>query len=247
MATLLFYEEPVALNRQEHKNLRLKKQARLEFAKKVNSVPVAGFEFFEASRELPVLFVKDSAGGLIPVALLSLNAEGNSLAENWDSSVYMPAFIRRYPFALTSEGTVIFDKQAAHLQEAEGERLFNEETGENSETLDGIARFLHHVDQQYKATNEFSKACMERDLFEPFNVQVNIEDGKPVRLNSLFVISEKKLAELSDADAALFFRNGWLAWAYAHLHSLSAIGRVARRDKNAAQGAAGSSTESASE
>ncbi len=237
MATLLFYQEPVALNREEHKNLRLKKQDNVAFAQNVNSVPVAGFEFFEASRELPVLFTKDNSGDFIPVALLSLKPEGNSLGNQW-GDVYMPAFIRRYPFALSSDGTVIFDKQAPHLQEKEGDRLFNEENGENTETLDSLAKFLNHMDQQYKATHEFSKAFAKLDLFEPFNVQVNVEDGKPVRLNSLFVISEKKLHDLPDAEITEFFKKGWLAWAYAHLHSLSAVGRVARRDRDAAPAAA---------
>jgi hypothetical protein len=233
MATLLFYQEPVALNREEHKNLRLKKQDNVDFAKNVNSVPVAGFEFFEASRELPVLFTKDGSGDFIPVALLSLSAEDNNLGEQW-GDVYMPAFIRRYPFALSSDGTVIFDKQAPHLQEEEGERLFNEENGENTETLDSVAKFLNYMDQQYKATHAFSKACAERELLEPFNVQVNVTEDKPVRLSSLYVINEKKLNELADADVTEFFRNGWLAWAYAHLHSLNAVGRVARRDREAA-------------
>lgn len=232
MATLLFYQEPVALNREEHKNLRLKKQDNVDFAQHVNSVPVAGFEFFEASRELPVLFTKDSSGDYIPVALLSLTAESNNLGSQW-GDVYMPAFIRRYPFALSSDGTVIFDKQAAHLQDEEGERLFNEENGENTETLDSLVKFLNYMDQQYKATHEFSKACARHELFEPFNVQVNVAEDKPVRLNSLFVINEKKLNELTDTEVTEFFRNGWLAWAYAHLHSLNAVGRVARRDRQA--------------
>lgn len=233
MATLLFYQEPVALNRQEHKNLRLQKQDNADFVKSVNSVPIAGFEFFEASRELPVAFTKDTNGDFIPVALLSLLSADSAHIKKWDD-IYMPAFIRRYPFALSSDGTIVFDKQAPHLQEEEGDRLFDEESGENTETLDSIAKFLNYVDQQYKATQEFSKACAKHELFEPFNAQVNVEEDKPVRLDSLFIISEKKLNELPDADITEFFRNNWLAWVYAHLHSLAAVGRVARRDRQAA-------------
>lgn len=234
MATLLFYQEPVALNREEHKNLRLKKQDTTEFAKKTNSVPISGFEFFEASRELPVLFTKDSSGDYLPVAILSLKAEGNNLAGSW-GDIYMPAFIRRYPFALSNDGTVVFDKQAPHLQEEDGDRLFDEESGENTETLNSVVSFLNYVDRQYKATHEFCKACAERELFEPFNVQVKVAEDKPIRLDSLFVINEKKLGELKDEDVVEFFRKGWLAWSYAHLHSLSAVGRLARRDRAAAE------------
>src|SRR5688572_13540259 len=109
MATLLIYQEPVALDRKHHQNLRLKKPENIDFAKDLNSVPVAGVEFFEASRDLPVLFVQDTDGAFFPIALLSLQLKGHNLGDDW-GGIYMPAFIRRYPFAL-ADGKVIFDKR----------------------------------------------------------------------------------------------------------------------------------------
>ena len=42
---------------------------------------------------------------------------------------------------MSSDGKIIIDKQAPHLQEDDGDRLFNDE-GENTEVMDAIARFL---------------------------------------------------------------------------------------------------------
>ena len=64
--------------------------------------------------------MKNSEGDFIPVALLSLTQKGHNLGSQW-SEVYVPAFIRRYPFVLeSSQGMVMFDKEAPHIQEEEG-------------------------------------------------------------------------------------------------------------------------------
>lgn len=232
MPTLLIYQELVALDRQAHRNLRLKKSDNLDFANETNSVPMAGVEFFEASREMPVLFTKGPDGGFVPIALLSLQQKGNNLGDEWDT-IYIPAFIRRYPFAKAGDGNIVFDKQAPHLQEAEGDPLFKED-GSNSDFLNKIIGFLNYVDAQFKDTAEYCQACARHELFVPFNVQVNVEKDKPLRLDSLFKIDEKKLNGLPDEEVAAWFRKGWLAWSFAHLHSLGALRRLVKRERQLA-------------
>lgn len=231
MAALMFYQEPIALDRQAHQDLRLKRQDTLDFARDANAVPAAGVEFFEASRDFPVVFGKDKEENFVPLILLSLREKGHPLGRTWDN-VYMPMFVRRYPFAMSSEGSIIIDRQAPHLREDEGDRLFTEE-GENTEVLDTIVRFLGYVDKTIKLTQEFSNACAEKDLFKPFDARVEIEEGKPISLKSFFVIDENKAAELSDEEVAQWFHKGWLPWMYAHLHSLTALHRMVRREREA--------------
>jgi hypothetical protein len=231
MTTLLIYQEPVALDRKEHRNLRLKKMDSLSFIQGLNSVPVAGKEFFEASRELPVVFIKDKDGLFVPIALLSLQPKGNKLGDDW-GGIYMPAFIRRYPFVLAN-GKVVFDKQAPELQETAGEPLFKED-GENSDFLNKIIEFLGFMDAQFKLTHDYCHACVQHDLFTPFKVQVNLGNDKAMRLDSLYIIDEKKLNKLPDEQITDWFHKGWLAWSFAHLHSLGAVSRLAKREREAA-------------
>lgn len=226
MAISSIYREPVVLNRNEHRGLRLNKQANPDFAKNFNSVPLVGIEFFEASRELPVLFNKSGDGKFIPLALLSLRSKSNNLGNNW-GDVYMPAFIRRYPFALV-EGKLIFDKEAPQLQEKEGEALF-EQDGKNTDFLNKIMDFVTNIDAQAKLTREYCQACADNEFFMPFK-EVRGSDDKRVQLDNLFVIDEKKLNTLPEEQINDWFRKGWLAWSYAHLHSLGALPRLLKRE-----------------
>lgn len=236
MAELLFYQEPAFLNREVHKTLRFSASANYAFSSDVNSVPLTGIEFFEASRDMPVLFSQDDEGHFFPLALLSLMESGHKQLQtsgSWENS-YIPAFVRRYPFALTDEGTVCFDQTAENFKEEEGELLFDEQ-GENSETLNNIIQFLNNYEQQYKATRSFCDACKEEELFKPFNLQILLDKDNPLRLEGLFVLDEEKLNQLSDEVVNNWFRSGWLAWSYAHLHSLGALNRLVKRQQDDVQ------------
>lgn len=231
MAMLSMYQEPVLLDRNQHRNLRLKRLPTLDFAKDFNSIPIAGPEFFLASRELPVVFSKGSDGEYMPLALLSLGSQGNHIGDSW-GDVYMPAFFRRYPFGL-ADGKIIFDKNAPQLQEKEGEALFKED-GENTDFLNKIMEFLAYTDAQFRATRDFCQACAGNDFFTPFKAQVRNAEGKRLRLDNLFIIDETKLNKLPDEQVANWFRKGWLAWSYAHLHSLGAVVRLVKREREVA-------------
>ncbi|WP_062268090.1 SapC family protein [Endozoicomonas arenosclerae] len=230
MAELLFYSEPTLLNREVHKTLRFSASPDYSFTKEVNSVPLAGIEFFEASRDMPVLFGKDEEGGYFPLVMLSLMDGGHKQLDEsgeWGDS-YVPAFIRRYPFALTDDGTVCFDQKAGQLQSEEGDLLFNDE-GEGTKVLDNIVQFLSSFEGQYKETRRYCDQCKEFDLFVPFNLKVMAGGEKPLKLDGLYVIDEKKLNEIPESAVSSWFKSGWLAWTYAHLHSVGALSRLVKK------------------
>lgn len=226
MAELLFYREPVLLDRERHGGLRYAPSEDFSFARDTNSVPLLGVEFFEASRSLPVVFADDAQGDKFPLALLSLsNARNGQLREDgrWDSA-YTPAFVRRYPFALTDDKNVCFDQAAAHFAPDAGQPLF--EGDAPTKTLEGVMNFLRHFDAEHARTREFCVALTERDMFKPFALQVMTADRQPLRMGGLFVVNEAKLQEFDTATVDTWFRKGWLAWVYAQLHSLGALKRL---------------------
>lgn len=226
--SLLFYKQPVMLDKVKHKNLKLKKLTNLEFASEVNSVPVAGMEFFSCSRHYPVMFVKNNNESYIPIAVLSLTPKGHNLGDKWED-VYVPSFVRRYPFVLeASQGMVMIDEAAPQLQEDEGEALFQDK-GEPTAVLRDIMNFLDTCDKSYKLTEEYSKAVADKGLLEPFKGTVKFADST-LKLDHLYVINEQKLYEtLNDEEIVSWFKRGWLAWTHAHLHSLSALSEVVKR------------------
>ena len=233
MASLLFYQTPTPLDRNIHKDLKLNSQNSLGFTKDSNSVPVAGFEFFNTSRDFPILFVKNSNGEYMPIAVLSFKEKGHDLGETWND-VYVPAFVRRYPFALGNDGLVVFDKEAPHMQDKEGKALFDDK-GEATDTLKDIVKFLEQVDRGYKGTTEFSKALAEKELLEPFKGSVKFTNTT-VKLEHLYAINEKKLHEsLNEKEVYEWFNKGWIAWSHAHLHSLNSLSQVAKRATKASE------------
>lgn len=230
MSELMFYGKPVALNRNQHKDLHFKPYRTFEFAAGVNSTPLTGVEFFEASRDYAILFNKNKDEEHFPLALISLSNDKNTQLDDegrWQQS-YIPAFIRRYPFALTNDGTVCFDEQSdAFTEEGDDntQQLFDD-NNENSQTLENIIRFLQQFDAESSRTRDFTRALKEKDLLKPFNVQLTKDKKATVRLEGLYIVDEQKLNELDDETIADWFRKGWLAWCYAHLHSLGALTRL---------------------
>ncbi len=240
MANLLFYEKPTALNKVTHQNYRIKPVGdNFSFARKTNSVILAGVEFTEASKEYPICFAK-AGDSIVPVALLGLRNEENLFVDQktgkWDAR-YVPAFVRRYPFVLAETGDqgqrmVCIDEAYAGFSESEGEPLFEGE--EATPLLKQAMEFLEQYQNQYMRTERFVQRLQENDLLMALNAQVDMVDGQKFALTGLLAVDEKKLLALSDEKALEFFRSGELAWLYCHLMSLGntsrMIDRVARID-----------------
>lgn len=229
MAELLFYRAPVLLDRTRHAGLRYTPSADFSFARDVNSVPLLGVEFFEASRSLPVVFADDAQGRKFPLALLSLANNHNtqlSTDGKWAGG-YTPAFVRRYPFALTDDKNVCFDEQAPHFSAEAGETLFAD--GQPGKTMESVIGFLRQFDAEHARTREFCDALQAKSLFKPFALQVVTADRSMLRLGGLTVIDETQLQQLDAETVDAWFRKGWIAWIYAHLHSLGALKRLAEQ------------------
>ena len=74
MATLIFYEKAVALDRNRHQTLKIQTKAdHFLFSRKTNSVFIAGSEFAEASHDYPIVFVGQEKGPFTAVALVGLS------------------------------------------------------------------------------------------------------------------------------------------------------------------------------
>lgn len=234
MSELLFYRKPVALNRESHCNLKFTPSDKFRFSREINSVPLTGIEFFEVSRDLPIFFSRSETGQYLPLALLSLRNNQHAQIDEvgvWQGN-YVPAFIRRYPFAMTDNQTVCFDAECDQFSEQDGQPLFNE-NGENSETLNNVLQFLTNFDKSFKVTREFCDALAEQGLFKPFDIQVMGGDGKPVRLEGLHAVDETKLLGVDAEQVQHWFKSGQLAWIYAHLHSLGALRQLSKQQMQA--------------
>lgn len=238
MAEVLFYERPVPLNREGHKDLRIKPINSVAFAAKAHSVPLTIGEFGPAARDFPILFGGNSLEEAGPLAMLGLNQSENAFVDDngqWEQGAYVPAFIRRYPFVLAekpegAEGddfTVFLDEDYAGFGTEEGERLFNED-GSDTDTLKNAVRFLGEFQEQVKHTHAFTKRLRELDLLEPRSAEIKNGENTMV-INGLFLVNEEKLRQLDEKVAQELLANGSMGFIYAHLLSLSNIDRLKMR------------------
>lgn len=234
MANLMFYKQPVALNKSEHKDKKISAEDRsFAFAAGTNSVILAGVEFSEASKEYPVVFAQ-AGESIIPVAMLGLRNEENLFVNedgSWDAN-YIPAFVRRYPFVLaetgeTNQRVVCIDEGYEGFSDEEGEPLFNGE--EASPLLQQALDFLEEYQKQYIRTESFVSRLRENDLLMSLNAKVDMVDGQQFGLTGLLAVDERKLLQLPDDRALELFRTGELSWIYCHLMSLGCMNRMIER------------------
>jgi hypothetical protein len=232
----MFYDKPVALNKTKHKNLKVKAaEANFGFAANTNSVILAGMEFAEAAKEFPIVFATTANDKMVPVALMGLRNNENLFVDGdgkWLGK-YIPAFVRRYPFVLaeaSKEGELVvcIDESFSGFSEKEGEALF-EKDGKNSAMLDKAVSFLREYQKQYQLTEAFLAELKELDLFQTLNARIDMKDGRRFALANFQVIDEKKLLGLDEEKAMKLFKQGRLAWVYAHLISLGNLGRLVDR------------------
>ncbi len=231
MTPLMFYKSPELLDRERHQKLRFQAIRDFSFSAGFNAVPAAGIEFFEASRDMSILFHKDAEGKFFPLIFMSLLQDKHDKLEadgRWKGT-YTPSYIQRYPFLISSDGQVYFDSSSGAFTEEEGkgERLFTED-GKNSELLEKILQSLAQYDMQMKRTADFCDALDAKGFLQPYDVQVGGNTDNPVNISGLYSIDESKFPELQGEELATWYRNSWLAWSYAHLHSLGALRLLTR-------------------
>ncbi|EGF32746.1 Peptide transport system permease protein sapC [Oxalobacteraceae bacterium IMCC9480] len=236
MTTMIFYERAVALNRERHQNLKIQlKPDHFSFATKTNSVLLAGSEFVEAARDYPIVFVGKEGGPFTLAALVGLGDKENLMvsdAGNWETSTYIPAFIRRYPFVLAGTDdaeslTVCVDEAYSGLNDDQGQALFAAE-GSQTDYLTNVIEFLRLFHSEMKRTSQFAARLAELGVLTSKVITIE-RDGKKQTLEGLWVVDEAKLNALDDASTLELVRSGYMGWIYAHLLSLSNVARLARR------------------
>lgn len=230
LATLLFYQKPVQLNSDIHKNARLGSLAgNFAFSKETNSIPLAAVEFFDTAREYPIAFTGSEGGPQFPIALVGVRQNENlfvSAGGQWEGR-YVPAFVRRYPFVLAEKQdaedfNVYLDEAFPGFGAADGERLFTD-SGEQTPLLKSALEFLSTYQGEIKRTRLFVERLQALDLLIPRVLEIVRPNEQPMVLQGFKVVDEARLAALPDSDLLELARSGLLAWIHAHLMSLNNV------------------------
>ncbi|WP_246263270.1 SapC family protein [Caulobacter soli] len=234
----LFYREPQPLTPTAHAEVRLK-DGDYGFAVETNAVSLSVIEFAAAMRHYPIVF---SDGETLPVAVLGLGQGNRFVADGrWAEGVYVPAYVRRYPFVFIEAGggalalglDVASDRV---VQDGEGQALFD--GGKPTALTEGAMTFCGELHAAHVQTLAFVAALKAQDLLVPRQADAKLASGQPLTLGGFLVVDRERFAALPDAVVLNWHRQGWLALVHFHLASLDRFADLLARES----GAAGSPT-----
>ncbi|MEY4984613.1 MAG: hypothetical protein RIR62_2879 [Pseudomonadota bacterium] len=228
---LLIYDRMVPVSFANHGGLCLQATGRFDFAARLNAIPLLAAEFAEAGLDHPVVFLRQS-DGVFPVALTGLRPDRNEHVGHdgrWGQS-YLPAFLRRYPFALARDGgrgadmlALCLDESYAGLnRDGRGERLFDSE-GQQTAFLRRAIDMAADYHAQHHRTAEFCARIDALGLLDPAEAAFTYWSGRAGSLGGFSIISRTRLHQLPQDEVLSLFGSGGLERIHAHLASLSRI------------------------
>lgn len=218
----LFYLDPRPLNATAHGQVRLK-DGDQGFAARTNAAPLTVVEFASAARHYPVVFTEGETP--FPAAILGLGPDNRFVADGrWAEGVYVPAYVRRYPFVFIEAGgdnlmlgvDVASDRVIDGGQE--GAALFD---GDKPSALtEGAMAFCREFHVQHLQTRAFVAALIEHDLLVGRQADAKPAGGQPLTLGGFQVVDQARFTALPDTVVLDWHRKGWLALVHFHLASL---------------------------
>jgi hypothetical protein len=229
----LFYKDLQPLSSVDHADWRARGMDRADFLIDQHAVPLTSDEFTSASRFYPIVF---SAGdNPVPLALMGLNEGVNTFVDEegkLKNPVYVPAYIRRYPFLLarlrpdSDELSLCFDPTADAVgQFEEGDPLF--EDGKPTDATNNILQFCQQFEEAGQRTGMFVEELKKADLLMDGEVAIQPEGSdKPFIYRGFQMIDEAKLRELRGDVLRKMMQNGVLPLIFAHLFSLQLMREV---------------------
>lgn len=223
------YTQPEPLNPDQHGALGLKHAAKpYEFARDQHFVPVLATEIAPAALCYPVVFAGDERS---PIAIMGLNPGENAFYDKEGllrPDVYVPAYIRRYPFTVAGDDTgtrmvVCIDRTAAVIGENPDVPFF--ENRELTQYSKDCIKFCEDFENDRGKSMQFVNRLKELDLFEHREAtftpaKADGSAGETQVVAGFFAVSEAKLNALP-AETIIELRDlGYLQVIYAHLMSL---------------------------
>lgn len=233
------FRKLVPLNREAHAAVRIQPVESFGFAAGLQHVSIMVHEFARAASVYPIVFLEDFADdGFRPVVLLGLEPGDNlflSADGRWQAS-YIPAIIRRYPFALArleedaDRFTVCLDEAADCVGVEVGEALFDA-IGEPTRIVDHVKRYLGEMQQMDVYTRQFCRFLGRHNLFRPLDMQIHYR-GRARTVSGCHVINEERLTTLSDPLFLELRDRRFLAPVFSQILSLGQIERLAHRKED---------------
>jgi hypothetical protein len=150
-----------------------------------------------------------------------------------NNEVYVPAYVRRYPFMLArlrpdaEELSLCFDPTSDVVGEFKkgGNALF--EDGKPSQATNDILKFCEEFELSAQRTNAFMEELKASDLLMEGEVSIQPSGAEqPFVYRGFQMVSEEKLREARGDTLRKMNQNGMLALIMAHLFSMAMVREI---------------------
>lgn len=226
---VMLYENPQPLTKETHAGYGVVQVDKpFEFMSKSHFMPITAPEFGSAAASYPLIFAGEAK---TPLAVMGIRGNENLFVTGgkFNTTYYMPAFARRYPFVLAGDQendrfVVCIDEKAECVTKKNPSQPFFEGDKPSKFTNEAF-EFLKQFEQDRRATDVMVAKFTELDLFEQkeMHFQGNNPDGslaEKQKIADYFAVTDEKLRGLDQKTIKEFTDNGYLAVAYAHMISL---------------------------
>ncbi len=234
----LFYKDLLPLNSQEHGDWKVSSFADAGFLAETHAVPLTVDEFIDAQRDYPIVFT--AGENPLPIALFGLNEGVNTFIGDDGklvSDVYVPAYIRRYPFILaklqqgSEDMSLCFDPTSGVVaKQDEGQALFEGE-GTPSEFTNGVLDFCKKFEESGQRTRAFLEELKKLDILMDGEIAITRSDNpdKPFVYRGFRMVDENRLRELPSETLEALNKNGMIMLIHAHMFSMNLMRRIFER------------------
>jgi hypothetical protein len=239
----LFYQDLMPLNSRDHGKYHSRTTDKAPWLIGQHAVPLTVEEFPQAGRHFPIIFT--SGDDPVPLALMGLNEGVNVFVDDegkLTENVYVPAYIRRYPFLLAKlkpdadELSLCFDPTSDLVGEFdEGNALFEGEAA--SETTNNLLKFCQQFEEAGMRTGAFIQELKKNKLLIDGEVGIQVEgQEKPYVYRGFQMVDEKALREVRGDVLRGWNQSGLLPLIYAHMFSLDLIRDIFGRQVSQGKG-----------
>lgn len=241
----LFFKEPLLVSSNTHGDWKIR-EGDYSFAADAVSIPLSVGEIMTAGHDYPVLFAGAKAA---PVALVGVK-DANLFVENgrWASDVYIPAYVRRYPFSTVTVGE---DQNVVLMVDAASDRVVKGDAeaagnsihhlfvdGKPSDYTKRLMAFCDQFHRDAQNTESFGVALVESGILTDRRAEMSGPDGSDrLSISGFQVVDTKRLMELPDDIVLDWHQKNWLALIHYHLASLGRFAALGRKREERRKGA----------
>lgn len=209
------------LNNVDHQDVRVITARAAKYGDRVMFAITYPAEFRNIQAFYPILFHKNTADEVWPVALFGFEEDENLFLDDdgWHAG-YVPAMIRRAPFLIGYQKSkdasqaepmrvLSVDMDHPRVSRNEGQPLFLP-LGGRTPYLEEAAALLEDIYAGQEHGRKFVAALQEHGLLESVTMDIQLNDGSRNQLFGFHTIDEEKLRKLSGLTLEDFSERGFL-------------------------------------